>query len=88
MTRVDGRITVFLADDNVTVREGVRALLGLEQDLDVVGTAEDYDRRETTLAALTTRPDAVDLGAVVVKGRSAPVHAFCVVVEDSEIGGT
>ena len=24
------RITVFLADDNVIVREGVRALLGLE----------------------------------------------------------
>jgi DNA-binding NarL/FixJ family response regulator len=39
----DGRITVFLADDNVIVREGVRALLGLEHDLDVVGTADDYD---------------------------------------------
>ena len=39
----DGRITVFLADDNVIVREGVRALLGLEEDLEVVGTAEDYD---------------------------------------------
>jgi class 3 adenylate cyclase/DNA-binding NarL/FixJ family response regulator len=39
----DGRITVFLADDNVIVREGVRALLGLEDDLEVVGTAEDYD---------------------------------------------
>ena len=39
----DGRITVFLADDNVIVREGVRALLGLEDDLVVVGTADDYD---------------------------------------------
>ena len=39
----DGRITVFLADDNVIVREGVRALLALEPDLDVVGTADDYD---------------------------------------------
>lgn len=37
------RITVFLADDNVLVREGVRALLNLESDLDVVGVAEDYD---------------------------------------------
>ena len=36
-------ITVFLADDNVIVREGVRALLALEADLDVVGTADDYD---------------------------------------------
>ncbi|HEY7107285.1 MAG TPA: adenylate/guanylate cyclase domain-containing protein [Acidimicrobiia bacterium] len=43
MTAMDGRITVFLADDNVIVREGVRALLGIEDDLEVVGTAEDYD---------------------------------------------
>jgi len=36
-------ITVFLADDNLIVREGVRALLGLEPDLEVVGVAEDFD---------------------------------------------
>jgi DNA-binding NarL/FixJ family response regulator len=29
----DGTITVLLADDNLLVREGVRALLGLERDL-------------------------------------------------------
>ena len=39
----DGRISVFLADDNVIVREGVRALLSLEPDFEVVGVAEDYD---------------------------------------------
>ncbi|MBA3653092.1 MAG: response regulator [Actinobacteria bacterium] len=39
----DGRITVFLADDNLIVREGVRALLALESDIEVVGTAADYD---------------------------------------------
>jgi adenylate cyclase len=39
----DGQITVFLADDNLIVREGVRALIGLEPDLAVVGTAADYD---------------------------------------------
>jgi class 3 adenylate cyclase/ActR/RegA family two-component response regulator len=37
------RITVFLADDNVIVREGVRALLAMEPDLEIVGTAGDYD---------------------------------------------
>jgi class 3 adenylate cyclase/FixJ family two-component response regulator len=37
------RITVFLADDNLIVREGVRALLALETDIEVVGTAADYD---------------------------------------------
>ncbi len=37
------QITVFLADDNLIVREGVRALVGLEPDLTVVGAAADYD---------------------------------------------
>ncbi len=37
------RIGVFLADDNLIVREGVRALLSLEDDLEVVGVAADYD---------------------------------------------
>ena len=38
-----GPITVFLADDNLIVREGVRALLSLEPDVEVVGTAADYE---------------------------------------------
>ena len=37
------RISVFLADDNLIVREGVKALLELEDDLVVVGTADDRD---------------------------------------------
>ena len=36
-------ITVFLADDSVIIREGVRAMLAREPDLEVVGVAEDYD---------------------------------------------
>jgi class 3 adenylate cyclase/ActR/RegA family two-component response regulator len=39
----DNRITVFLADDNLLVREGVRALLERQPDLAVVGVAADYD---------------------------------------------
>ena len=39
----DNKITVFLADDNLLVREGVRALLQRQDDLDVVGVAADYD---------------------------------------------
>ncbi|MCU1461751.1 MAG: adenylate/guanylate cyclase [Acidimicrobiales bacterium] len=38
-----GVISVFLADDNLIVREGVRALLQRQADLDVVGVAADYD---------------------------------------------
>jgi class 3 adenylate cyclase/ActR/RegA family two-component response regulator len=38
-----GTITVFLADDNLLVREGVRALVQGQPDLEVVGVAADYD---------------------------------------------
>src|SRR6202158_5045179 len=37
------RISVFLADDNLIVREGVRALMGTAGDMEVVGVAGDYD---------------------------------------------
>jgi adenylate cyclase len=53
----DGTITVLLADDNLLVREGVRALLALERDLEVVGTAADFD--ELLAAAEKSRPQVV-----------------------------
>jgi class 3 adenylate cyclase/ActR/RegA family two-component response regulator len=53
----EGAISVFLADDNVIVREGVRALLGLESDLEVVGTAGDYD--ELVAGAGTLAPNVL-----------------------------
>lgn len=36
-------ITVLLADDNLIVREGLRALLEVSGDFEVVGIARDYD---------------------------------------------
>ncbi|HEV8296414.1 MAG TPA: adenylate/guanylate cyclase domain-containing protein [Acidimicrobiales bacterium] len=36
-------ITVFLADDSIIIREGVRAMLMKEADLEVVGVADDFD---------------------------------------------
>ncbi|MDX1449493.1 MAG: adenylate/guanylate cyclase domain-containing protein [Acidimicrobiia bacterium] len=39
----DDTITVFLADDNLLVREGVRTLIEMSDDLEVVGVAGDYD---------------------------------------------
>ncbi|MGI8652020.1 MAG: response regulator, partial [Geodermatophilaceae bacterium] len=36
------RIRLFLADDNLIVREGVRVLLEMEDDFEVLGTAADY----------------------------------------------
>ncbi len=50
-------ISVFLADDNVIVREGVRALLELEDDLVVVGVAADYD--ELVDGAGATNPNVI-----------------------------
>jgi class 3 adenylate cyclase/DNA-binding NarL/FixJ family response regulator len=50
-------IRVVLGDDNVLVREGVRALLGLADDIDVVGVAEDAP---TLMAAAAEHvPDVV-----------------------------
>lgn len=34
---------MFLADDNAIVRDGVRAILAIEPDLERVGAACDYD---------------------------------------------
>src|SRR3954453_10233194 len=52
-----GPIRVFLADDNLLVREGVRALLMIEKDLEVVGVAADYD--ELVAGAAETEPHVV-----------------------------
>ena len=50
-------IRVVLGDDNVLVREGVRALLGLADDIEVVGVAEDAP---TLMAAAAEHlPDVV-----------------------------
>jgi adenylate cyclase len=49
-----GTIDVLLADDNLIVREGVRALIARHADLRVVGVAADYD--EVIAGALTCSP--------------------------------
>jgi len=60
-----GRITVLLADDSVIVREGLRALLGMTDDLEVVGVAGDYDE-------LIARADALAPQAIVTDIRMPP----------------
>jgi adenylate cyclase len=42
-TNPNGTISVLLADDNLIVREGVKALIERHQDLHIVGVAADYD---------------------------------------------
>ena len=50
-------IDVFLADDNLIVREGVRALIERHADLRVVGVAADYD--EVISGATATEPQVL-----------------------------
>ncbi|MEM8924069.1 MAG: adenylate/guanylate cyclase domain-containing protein [Actinomycetota bacterium] len=50
-------ITVFLADDNLIVREGVKVLLELEDDLTLVGVGADYD--ELVNGADSTQPQVI-----------------------------
>ena len=50
-------ITVLLADDNIIVREGVRAMLARNADIEIVGAADDYD--SLIAAATETAPNVV-----------------------------
>jgi adenylate cyclase len=50
-------ISVFLADDSVIIREGVRAMLARDTDVEVVGVADDYDT--LVAGAEAAHPDVV-----------------------------
>ena len=54
-------ITVVLADDNLIVREGVRALLGLEDDIVVIGVAADLDGLVSTADELVPKVVVTDI---------------------------
>ncbi len=65
------RITVLLADDHLLAREGLRALLELERDIEIVGEAENG--RQAVELALQLRPDVVvmDITMPVLNGMEA-----------------
>ena len=58
-------IRVLLADDNLIVRQGLRALLEMAGDLAVVGTASDYDE-------LISRADELEPEVIVSDIRMPP----------------
>lgn len=66
-----GSIRVLLVDDHTVVRQGLRMVMSLEDDLDVVGEASDG--REAVEAVGTLRPDVVlmDLLMPVMNGVEA-----------------
>src|SRR5207248_5380030 len=65
------KITVLLADDHAVVRQGLRALLAAEEDMEVVGEAEN-GRQAVTLAKQTS-PDVVvmDVAMPLLNGLEA-----------------
>ena len=52
-----GTISVLLADDNLIVREGVRALIERHKDLTIVGVGSDYD--EVVEGAASLQPQVL-----------------------------
>ncbi len=54
-------ITVLLADDNLLIREGVKALIDLSDDVEVVGVAADYDELVASAEGLAPQVLVTDI---------------------------
>src|SRR6516225_6381807 len=65
------KIRVLLADDHVVVRQGLRALLAAEEDIEIVGEADDG--RQAVQLAKKHLPDVavVDIAMPVLNGLEA-----------------
>jgi DNA-binding NarL/FixJ family response regulator len=68
------KIRVFLADDHPIVRNGLRALVSAQPDMDVVGEAADG--AAAVHGVIETRPDVavIDVSMPVVSGTKATVE--------------
>jgi two-component system response regulator NreC len=64
-------IRVLLADDHAVLRAGLRALLSVEPDMEVVGEAENGD--EAVRKVLEVRPDVVVLDIAMPRGNGLEV---------------
>src|SRR6185369_12888000 len=65
------KIRVLLADDHVVVRQGLRALLAAEEDMEIVGEADNG--RQAVQLARTLLPDVavIDIAMPVLNGLEA-----------------
>src|SRR5512139_2439992 len=66
------KINVLLADDHTVVRQGLKALLKCEEDMEVIGEAEN-GRQAVTMARQTPPPDVVvmDVAMPLLNGLEA-----------------
>src|SRR2546427_11836445 len=66
-----GKIRVLLADDHTVVRQGLRALLAAQEDIDIVGEAENG--RDAIRLAKKLLPDVavIDVAMPVLNGLEA-----------------
>ena len=65
------KIAILLVDDHTVVRQGLRALLSAEEDIEVVGEAENG--RVAVMLAKKTNPDVVvmDVAMPLLNGLEA-----------------
>src|ERR1044071_5454489 len=73
------RITVLLAEDHMVVREGFRKMLELEDDLEVVGEAQDGRQALALVKKLRPAVVLMDIAMPLLNGLEAPrqvVKAF------------
>jgi len=64
-------ITVLLAEDHLIVREGLRALLNLETDIEVIGEAENGRRAVELVAQLRPQVVVMDIAMPLLNGMEA-----------------
>lgn len=65
------RITVLLADDHTIVREGLRALLAMEEDIEVVGEAANGHQAVAFAHKLVPDVVVMDLAMPLLNGLDA-----------------
>src|SRR5438445_357598 len=65
------RISVLLADDHTVVRQGLRALLAAEEDIDIVGEAENGRQAIQLAKKLLPQVVVMDIAMPVLNGLEA-----------------